>query len=693
MKLKQINVLFGLSLFFSASIYSTASFSEAHKALHSEKVHQVTTLEVIDKLKKRHYNELEINDALSEQALNSFLQSVDPNRQVLLAKEVEKFKSSYATKLDELIQRGEVYPAYEIFNTYHQRMLKLLAKEIESIEQTIKSFDFSKDDKIQIDRSEAPWPADENEVKRLFELRLKAAVLSQRLSDKDDDKIIELLSKRYSNQLERLKRLNNEDVYQMYMNAFTKQYDPYTNYLSPVSSENFDISMSLKLEGIGAMLSTEDEFTKVVRLIHAGPAWKQGELKPSDRITGVAQGDEEMVDVVGWRLDEVVKLIRGPKDSTVQLELIPAKAVSDDERKTISIVRDEVKLEEQSVQKAMIQLKDENGIERKFGILDIPTFYIDFEALRKRDPYYRSTTRDTAKLLTELVEEGAEGIIIDLRNNGGGSLREANELTGLFIEKGPSVQIQLSDKRVYTEAKRVFSPYYEGPIVILINRMSASASEIFAAAMQDYGRGLIIGSQSFGKGTVQSLIPMNHGKLKVTESKFYRISGDSTQLHGVKPDITLPNIYDNSVIGESANEHAMQWDSIRPAKYLAVNSTNKSLPLLQNLSADRVSKQADFIYYNEKRAYEDSLDLEYLSLNEKERKDFRASDKQARLAIENKLRKAQGKKVLKDFEELEAEIEAEAEKENSEEPLQRIDTDDAFLQESANILLDLVQLK
>ena len=673
-------------LFIGLVMMASSLFLSAED-LKPERIHQITTLEVVDKLKRRHYRELSINDQLSQDFLAAYLAALDPNRLIILAAEVEQYQRLYGSKLDNMLLSGDLQAAYDIFNSYRNRVIALNTAILAALPQTIASFDFNDDDAMQLDRSEASWPASQAEVNQLAERRLKAAVLSLRLADKSNEEITELLSKRYQNQADRLSKLNSEDVYQAYINAYTQLYDPHTNYLSPVSSENFDISMSLKLEGIGAMLSSKDEFTSVVRLIHAGPAFKQGELKPSDRITAVGQGDKELVDIVGWRLDEVVKLIRGPKGSKVRLEVIPASAVSDEERKLITIVRDEVKLEEQSVQKAMIDVEDSNGIVHKFGVLDIPAFYIDFEALRKRDPNYRSTTRDTAKLLSELVNDGAEGIIIDLRNNGGGSLREANELTGLFIEKGPSVQIRLSDKKTYTEAKQYFSPYYDGPLIVLVNRMSASASEIFAGAMQDYKRALIIGSPSFGKGTVQSLTPMNHGKLKITESKFYRISGESTQHRGVVPDILLPKIYNSELVGESSLDHALAWDSIGKAAFNEFDKTSALLPQLIRQSQRRVKSQPDFQYFNEKLAYEQSLDIDFLSLNLKERKRLREDDKAKRLAIENKLRLAKGEKPLASLDDKSDE----AEQETSTESLgNAIDIDDAYLQESANVLLDFI---
>ena len=676
------------SICLSLSLGSASSFASA--PLKSERIQQLTTLEVVDKLEQRHYINIPIDNKLSQDFLTSFIKSIDANRQVFLEGEIADFTKKYGSSLDDALKKGDLSPAYVIFNVYQQRMNSLLSEQLAHLDKTIDGLDFTLDESIQIDRSEAAWPKSLEEVNILFAKRLKSAVLSLKLAGKEPAKIKELLNKRYKNQLDRLSKLNGEDVYQIYMNAFTQLYDPHTNYLSPASSENFDISMSLKLEGIGAMLSSKNGYTEVVRLIHAGPAWKNGELKPKDRITGVAQGSKEIVDIEGWRLDDVVKIIRGSKGSKVRLEIIPAKSVSDDERTIINITRDEVKLEEQSVQKAMIEVKDSKGQSHKFGILDVPTFYLDFDAYRKRDPNYRSTTRDTAKLLSELVREGAEGIVIDLRNNGGGSLREANELTSLFIERGPSVQIKNSKGAIHTEAKTYFSPYYDGPLIVLINRMSASASEIFAGAMQDYKRALIIGSPSFGKGTVQQLLGMNHGKLKVTESKFYRISGESTQHRGVVPDINLPKIYDDTIIGESVLDHVLNWDKIAPAKYSTADSITPYLGPLSQQSGQRIASVPDFIYYNEKLDYEDSLEFEFLSLNKVARKAFRDKDEAARLTIENKLRVAKGEKPLKDLDG--DDEEDETEEEDADAPLNEIDLEDAFLLESANVLLDLITL-
>ena len=435
---------------------------------------------------------------------------------------------------------------------------------------------------VPLDVENLQWAKNQAELDDRWRKQLKNQVLSLKLADKPENEIVPTLQKRYTSQLKSVKQYNSQDVFQIYANALTELYDPHTNYLSPRSTENFNINMSLSLEGIGAVLQMDDEYTKVSSLVAKGPADKQGDLQPADRIVAVGQGvDGPLEDVIGWRLDEVVELIRGPKDTTVRLEVIPAKSKSADERKIITIVRNKVKLEEQSAQKKVIEIPEGNKV-IKVGVIDIPAFYIDFDAMRRGDKDYKSTTRDVKNLLQELEAEGVDGIIVDLRNNGGGSLQEANELTGLFIEYGPTVQIRHSSRRVWRDGKRLKGPYYEGPLVVLVNRLSASASEIFAGAMQDYQRGIIVGDRSFGKGTVQTLIPLTEGQLKITESKFYRISGESTQHRGVVPDVEFPSIYDTEEIGESALDHALNWDQISPIRHSNYGELSTVLPAIQS---------------------------------------------------------------------------------------------------------------
>ena len=529
----------------------------------------------------------------------------------------------------------------------------------------------------------------------IWRKQLKNRVLSLKLSGKKEADIQSLLLKRYSNQLTRVVQSTSEDVFQYYMNALASLYDPHTDYFSPRLSENFQINMSLKLEGIGAVLQADDEYTKVVRLVPAGPADKNGQLQPADRIIAVAEGKSgDFKDVIGWRLDDVVDLIRGPKGTFVKLQIIPAVSQSEEVRKTVIIERNEVKLEEQSAQKKMIPVYRDNKIV-KVGVISIPAFYLDFEALRRGDPDFRSSTRDTQRLMDELLAEGAEGIVIDLRDNGGGSLAEANALTGLFIENGPTVQIRFANAWVKREGKRRSSDYYQGPLLVLINRMSASASEIFAGAIQDYKRGLVIGNQSFGKGTVQSINPLQHGQLKITESKFYRISGESTQHNGVIPDIEFPAIYDKALVGESTLDNALAWDTIAPVYHDTYYDLAAEIPSLRAEHKKRIEKDPDFQFLSEQLVQMDEFrNIKTLSLNESVRQKQRDERKKIQLVLENKRRVAKGLDPIDqlDDEEL-SDPDADATDESaSEEKESEKDKPDPLLVEASQILVDTMPI-
>ncbi|MDP5071622.1 MAG: S41 family peptidase, partial [Congregibacter sp.] len=523
------------------------------------KPQQETVKELIAQLEERHYAKLKYDDQLSSAHLDKYLENLDGGKMFFTAADVASFES-FRTQMDDDLPNGRLDAGFTIFNRFHEELSKRLETLIETLPATIDNMDFTVDERYELDVDSLAWARDKAELDERWRLQIKNQVLNLRLADKPQEEIAETLVKRYTNQLSRVNQYNSQDAFQIYANALTELYDPHTNYFSPRRSENFNINMRLSLEGIGAVLSPEDEYTRVARIVPAGPADKQGELKPSDRIVAVGQDDDgPFEDVIGWRLDEVVELIRGPKGSTVRLQVLPSKGGNDAERKTIKIVRNQVKLEEQSAQKRVLELPRGDGDTIRVGVIDIPTFYIDFEAMRRGDENYKSTTRDVKRLIEELEAENVEGVIVDLRRNGGGSLQEANDLTGLFIEYGPTVQIRHSSRRVWRDGKRLRSTYYDGPLVVLINRLSASASEIFAGAIQDYDRGLIVGDRSYGKGTVQTMVPLTEGQLKITESKFYRISGDSTQHRGVVPDIAFPSLYDPEEIGESALDNALDW--------------------------------------------------------------------------------------------------------------------------------------
>ena len=677
--------------------------------------HAMTTQQVLNNLVRGHYETKKIDNELSSHILDLLLKDIDSTHSYLLASDVKEFEK-YRYELDDALKRGDMRPAFFIYNRFQQRVNERLTFLLHELENNAADYKYDIDERLELDRENANWAKNTAELDDLWRKRLKNSILNLRNAKKENKDSIELLTKRYQNQLNRLHQTSSEDAYQTFMNAVTRSFDPHTQYLSPRSTENFNINMSLSLQGIGAVLQSEDEFTKVVSLVPAGPASKAGNLAPADKILGVGQGEENIVDVVGWRLDEVVELIRGPKGSTVRLEIQPVNGV-DGEIKIISIVRDEVKLEEQAAQKNILEV-EKNGKTHKIGVIDIPTFYIDFQGRMENKPDYTSTTRDVAKLVAELKEEGIDGLVIDLRNNGGGSLEEAINLTGLFIPMGPVVQVRSTNGRVEVLPDLNPNVLYDGPLTVMVNRLSASASEIFAGAIQDYGRGIIIGSQTFGKGTVQSLRPLRSGQLKITQAKFYRISGDSTQHKGVLPDIQFPSIFDNEKIGESALDDSMPWDSIRPTQYQYSTLISQELPTLKKLHEKRIKDNPDFLYLNKQKELIEELRLQTeISLNEETRKAERALNDEKRLNIENERRKAKKMPLITSLDELDAEetdspdlavLDSEDKKKANKKDSKKGKKDkadknakakdkkaedDALLVESAHILLDFTQLQ
>jgi carboxyl-terminal processing protease len=623
-------------------------------------IHPRTSLNVLEQLRRNHYVDKIVDDELSEQVFDKYLTVLDPGRYYFVREDIKEFEQ-YRRGLDDALKMGNLKPAFTIFNRYQQRVVERLNYLIGLIDNGLDTLDFTKDESIVIDRKASSWSENVEAQNDLWRRRLKAQVLSMRLNDKPLEDVAEQLRKRYRNQLKIAVRNKSEDAFQAYINAFAHTYDPHTEYFSPRTSENFNINMSLSLEGIGAVLKSEDDAVEVVRLVPAGPADKSGALKPADKITAVGQGAEgPLIDVVGWRLDDVVALIRGPKGSTVRLSVV----LADDKEtvtKNITIVRNKIKLEEQAAKAKTITLGEDE--DRLIGVIEIPTFYADFAAQQKGDPNYRSTTRDVRRLVKALKEKGVEGLIVDLRSNGGGSLQEADTMTGLFIKSGPTVQVKSARRRANVLQDNNLELAWDGPMAVMVNRLSASASEIFAGAMQDYGRALILGNQTFGKGTVQTLIPLNRGQLKLTAAKFYRISGQSTQHQGVIPDIAFPELVDSSVIGESTLEGAMPWDKITPAKYRPINSFSPFIPSLKTKHALRAANDPYFQYYRSlSERSEERSERKLLSLNETTRRAERAKDDIWRLDTENELRIAIGKpeaetlEDLKDLQEEEAKM-------------------------------------
>ncbi len=685
-------------LFLSAAfiLYLTPSFGVELTPLKPSTTQEITAIEILEKLKIYHFNRISVDDALSEQLFDAYLDSLDPNRSYFVQQDIAEF-SKYRLTFDDMLKRGDLSAAFDIFNRYQQRFVSREEKKIALLDQP-ENFDFSRDELLQIDRSEAEWMDNEQSLEDLWRRNVKYQLLSLKLAGKSLEKASQQLQKRFKNNLERSIQISAEDVFQLFMNSLTSLYDPHTSYFSPRTSENFNISMSLSLEGIGAVLNREDEFTKVSSIVKGGPADKQGELQTSDRIVSVAQGQEgEFVDVVGWRLDEVVDLIRGPKDSVVKLEVIPS-GQDETQRKTIAITRNKVKLEDQSSKKKVIELVDNGGVSRKYGVVQIPAFYIDFEALRNGDPEYKSTTRDVQNLINQLLtEDQVEGIIIDLRGNGGGSLQEANALTGLFIEAGPTVQIRRSSNRVIRQGKPVPSAYYDGPLVVIIDRLSASASEIFAGAIQDYKRGIIVGEQSFGKGTVQSLAELESGQIKMTESKFYRISGESTQHRGVVPDIHFPDNYNHDDVGESALEKALPWDTINPVRHPVYGVDMAMIKAADIKHNARIVGHPDFDFVKQRYAImQERAQREFIPLKEDKLKAQRENDRKALRDIENVRRAAKGEELLpedepeQDDESSDAVAATESTQENSDDQndTEQPEKADFVVEEAAHILQD-----
>lgn len=681
-----MRIVFASIIFIASThVYATSGLTEK-QGLSPDPQDSETSLRILEYLRLGHYQHLDIGDTLSSKMLDEYLQYLDKSRSHFTRSDVREFEI-FRHRLDDDLKKGDLSAAYVIFNRYAERMKEQVNYVLARLEKGLGSFDFNKFESIEVDREKSPWPADRSELEDLWRKQLKNAILLMRLSHKSDTQIADKLKSRYLNQLKQLHQLKAGDVFQIYMNTFTGLYDPHTQYFSPRNSENFNINMKLSLEGIGAVLQSEDEYTKVLRLVPAGPADLGGKLKPTDLIIGVGQGDAgPLVDVVGWRLDDVVDLIRGPKGTIVRLEILPGtQAKSDTAAKVVKITRDTVRLEEQSAKMDILDIVDDAKKHHRIGIIDIPAFYLDYRAQQAGDPNYKSTTRDVRNLLIQLNQEQVEGLIIDLRDNGGGSLSEAITMTGLFIDTGPTVQIKDADGAVRVLEDRDPTQMYTGPLAVLVNRLSASASEIFAGAIQDYQRGVVIGSQTFGKGTVQSLQPLGRGQLKLTQSKFYRISGASTQNRGVIPDITLPSLFDNSEIGESTMPNALSWDTISTVRYPKYRNLNQWINELRKRHELRSQHSPEFEYILEKKKIQDEMKQKSkLSLNESIRIMERSRNDSILLRLENKKRRAEGKKELKDF--------AELEELSNEISTNDIDHEDPLLKESGQILVDYIDL-
>lgn len=578
-------------------------------------------------LDNNHYRKIKLNDSLSSAILDAYINELDDNKSYFLAADIQSFEK-FRSVIDDLTRNEDVSPAYEIYNVFRKRFAERLDYVLKDLINT--AHDYTVDEYYETNRDQQPWAQTVQELNDIWRRTLKSQALSLKLANKPEEEIKDVLAKRYERFGKNMRQFNTEDVFSMYMNAITEAYDPHTNYMSPKASALFKQSMSLSLEGIGAQLQAENDFTKVVRILPGGPADRTKKVQANDLIIGVAQGLEgEMVDVVGWRLDDVVKLIKGPKGTTVRLQILPAATGVNGPSREETLVRDKIKLEDQSARKKVINYQ-ENGKTQKLGVITLPTFYMDFEEYQKGNPNYTSTTRDVRRILQELQAEKIDGIVIDLRNNGGGSLAEAIDLTGLFIRNGPVVQVKNSANQIQVGADDDQGVAYAGPLVVLTNRFSASASEIFAGAIQDYHRGVIVGESTFGKGTVQTVLDLKRfindpdevGELKLTFQKFYRVTGSSTQHKGIMPDILLPSAFDVQEYGESASPSALPWDVIKGTPYQRSDDVSEKVLLGLNKSyQERLKFDATLKkYIGETEELKRNLNQTRISLNESKRK-------------------------------------------------------------------------
>jgi carboxyl-terminal processing protease len=647
-------------------------------------------------LSRNHYKQVPLDDALSTAIFDNYLNSLDGEKIFFIQTDIDIF-SPAKTSLDDAILHEDLRIPFAIFNSYQQSVEERIAYSRVLLKQ---GFDFKEHESIQSNRKNAEWPKSEDELNDLWRKRVKNDWLRLKLAGKDDQAIRETLNKRFDKMLSGLSKINSDDVFQYFMNAYTTAIDPHSSYFGIRASEEFDISMKLSLVGIGAVLQEKDEYTIIRELMSGGPALLSGKFKAGDRIVGVGQGkDGTIVDVMGWRLDDTVALIRGTEDSQVVLDVLPSEAGPDGQHKYISLIRKKISLDNQAAKKSVIEVKDGN-VTHRVGVISLPGFYQDFAAHQKGDKDFRSASRDVSLLLAELRKEKVESVLMDLRNNGGGSLAEAVELTGLFIDKGPVVQQRDSKGDISIESDTQAGVAWSGPLGVLINRASASASEIFAAAIQDYGRGIIIGEPSFGKGTVQNVIDLDQlvkndkpefGELKMTIAQFFRINGGTTQLRGVTPDISFPIDIDTTDFGESSYSNALPWTQIKAADFSPAGDLTGIVPLLKAAHDARVSKDKDFQYLSQEIFEANELRKKNLiSLNETERrKERETQDAKIKLhsnnktAIANDIAERQDDGLQSNERNLDSDLAFEKAKK---------ETKDIFLNEALHILGDEVDL-
>jgi len=607
---------------------------------------------------REHYRRAPLDDRLSSLILDRYLDAIDGGRSYFYASDIADFEK-YRYELDDAIKAGDVEPAFAIFRRFQERSRERVAYAI-SLLATKPDFDV--DETFNFERDKEPWPASQSEMNELWRKRVKNDALSLMLAGKAWPEVVETLRKRYDRVGKRLDQSKSEDVFEAFMNAYVLSLDPHSNYFSPRNSEEYNIQMSLSYEGIGASLQLTDDYVTVIDVIAGGPAAVSGKLSSNDRITAVGEGKSgELTDVIGWRLDDVVQRIRGPGGTVVRLQVLPAGAAPGSAQRVVEFTRNRVSLEAQASQKSM-RTVTRNGRDIKIGVITVPSFYQDYDASRAGAKDYRSTTRDVQRLIGELRKDGAQALIMDLRANGGGYLPEAESLTGLFIDKGPVVQLRDTTGHIEVDDDPDPAQVYGGPLVVLVDRFSASASEIFSGAIQDYGRGIIVGQQTYGKGTVQNAHPLNYtifgrkpdlGQLNVTIGKYYRVTGESTQDRGVIPDIPMPSLINANEVGESTRDRALPWDHIEPVSFQPAGDLKSDVARLAKLHEERTAGSPEFKYVREDVAALDAArSQKTVSLSLKVREAERKRLESERLARENALRAVQGKPPYKSLEEV-----------------------------------------
>ena len=669
--------------FMALPLMATTSMED--DGLHPEPRHESVGELVTEFIQKSHYSHISVDDELSSRVMDRYIESLDGNRMYLMQSDIDFFET-YRYQLDDVVRSKPLDPVFEMFSIYQTRVRERLEFALAELETEP---DFTVDEEYQFDRSEEPWARTEAELDEIWRKRVKNDVLRLELADKPWEESQELLRKRYKRYLKRINQVKADDVFETFMNAFAHTLDPHSSYLSPRNSEEYRIQMSLSYFGIGASLQLDEDYVQIVNIIPGGPAAIDGKLKPKDRITGVAQGPEgEMVDVIGWRLDDVVDLIRGPANTEVRLQIIPAGALPGSSEKIIALTRDQVKLEEQAAKSDVITVP-RDGREWRIGVIEVPSFYRDYRAMSSGDKDYTSTTRDVKRLIAELEEQGIDGLVLDLRGNGGGHLTEATALSGLFIDNGPVVQLRNSSGRIsrLDDPDPVARVAYNGPLTVLVDRFSASASEIFAAAIQDYARGVIIGQQTFGKGTVQNLYSLDqylkpedgpgYGQLTLTIGKYYRVTGESTQHRGVDPDIELPSLIDIEQFGESVRDSALPWDTIQTTRFRAGEPLDSTIESLTASQIERAKTDPNFQYLVDRtRDAEELRERKTVSLNYEYRLEEREDELARELKRENERRAALNLEPLESLEDLDEE-----------------DLPDVLLDQAADIAADLAEMR